>query len=360
MKLKKIVALALTSVMAISLLTACGGSASSSEAAPAESKEESAVESVAESSAEETAESTEIDYSALKIGVMLSGSANDGGWSQMGADAAGAAAEKYGCEVNYTESIASTDYEAIMKGYADAGYNIIVSHGAEFLDTAKLIAPDYPDVFFICTSAQSGQEPNVAGVDFATFQLGFLNGVAAAMATEAGKIGAIGSNEIDSIIAWVAGVEAGAKYINPDVEVLSVYTGSYDDQLKAKQSVKALEEQGVDVITQNADACGIGAIQQCDEDGLINVGAVSDQTVEGESCFLSVIQDAKLGIEIAVEKAIAGELPAGANVMGADVGVISLSSYSGKYADKLTDEQKAQIEELWELSKTTDLATLVE
>ena len=121
-----------------------------------------------------------------------------------------------------------------------------------------------------------------------------------------------------------------------------------------------LEEQGVDVITQNADACGIGAIQQCDEDGLINVGAVSDQTVEGESCFLSVIQDAKLGIEIAVEKAIAGELPAGANVMGADVGVISLSSYSGKYADKLTDEQKAQIEELWELSKTTDLATLVE
>ena len=102
MKLKKIVALALTSVMAISLLTACGSSASSSEAAPAESKEESAVESVAESSAEETAESAEMDYSALKIGVMLSGSANDGGWSQMGADAAGAAAEKYGCEVNYT------------------------------------------------------------------------------------------------------------------------------------------------------------------------------------------------------------------------------------------------------------------
>lgn len=357
--MRKFLALALTSAMVLGL-TACGSSAASSAAPAADSAAESVAPAEEESEAPaEESEAAEVDYSSLKIGVMLSGSANDGGWSQMGADAAAAAAEKFGCEVNYSESIASTDYEAIMKGYADAGYNIIVSHGAEFLDTAKLIGKEYPDVFFICTSAQSGQEPNVAGVDFATYQLGFLDGAACALASKSGKIGAVGSNEIDSIIAWVKGVTEGAKYINPDAEVFGVYTGSYDDQLKAKQAVKALEEQGVDIITQNADACGIGAIQQCDEDGLMNVGAVSDQTKDGESCFLSVGQDAKLGITIAIEKALVGELPAGANVMGADVGVITLSEYSGKYADVLTAEQKAQVEELFELSKTTDLATLV-
>jgi len=144
------------------------------------------------------------------------------------------------------------------------------------------------------------------------------------------------------------------------MEVIGVYTGSFDDQLLAKQAVVALEQQGCDVITQNADACGIGAIQQCDEDGLMNVGAVSDQTKDGESCFVSVMQDAALGITIAVEKAIEGSLPADANVMGADVGVITLTDYSGKYADIFSDEQKATLEDLWELSKTTDLGTLVD
>ena len=348
MKLRKLLAVLLTLGMVIGLLTACSGSAPAEEA-PAEE-----AEAPAEEGGEE-AEAPAVDTSSMKIGVVLSGSANDGGWSQMGADAAAAAAEKYGCEVNYSESVQSTDYESTIRGYADQGYDFVVTHGAEFLDADKLIAPDYPDTFFICTSASDGQEPNVAGIDFSTFELGFLNGMICGYATKTGKIGAVGSNEISSIVAWQHGVEAGVKYVNPEYEVITIYTGSYDDQLLAKQAVKSMEEQGCDVITQNADACGVGAIQQCDEDGLMNVGAVSDQTKEGESCFISVIQDAMLGIQIGVEKALAGELPAAANDMGADVGVITLTEYSGKYADVLTDDQKAEVQAMWERSAQENL-----
>ncbi len=247
-----------------------------------------------------------------------------------------------------------------MRGYADAGYTIIVSHGAEFLDAAKLVSKEYPNITFICTSAQSGQEPNLTGIDFATYQLGFLNGAACAMATKTKKIGAVGSNEIDSIIAWCNGVIAGAKYIDPECEVFPVYTGSFDDALKAKQAVDALHQKGVDIVTQNADACGVGAVQECDALGLMNVGAVSDQTTIGESCFISVIQDAQLGITAAIEQAVEGTLKPGFVSMGASVGVITLTGYAGKYADVLSKEQKATLQDLWQKSYDgVDLSTLV-
>jgi basic membrane protein A len=341
--MKKLLALVLSLVMVIGLLAGCSKPAGGTDGEKGPSGS---------------------DYSNVKIGVMLSGSANDGGWSQMAADAATAAAKKYaGATVNFTESIPASDYESVMRGYADAGYTLIVAHGAEFLDVTKLVAADYPNVKFINTSAQeagmAGAPANVTGIDFATFQLGFLNGAAAAMATQTKKIGAVGSNEIDSIIAWQNGVIAGAKYIDPSCEVTAVYTGSYDDALKAKQAVDALKEQGCDIITQNADACGTGAVQECDELGLMNVGAVSDQTTLGESCFISVGQDAQLGIEMAVEMSIAGTLASGFVSMGADVGVITMSEYSGLYADKLSTEQKAQLQDLWQQAYDgVDLATL--
>lgn len=154
--MKKVIALVLSLVMVLGLLAGCGNKQNDSDK-----------------------KNDGKDYSNVKIGVMLSGSANDGGWSQMAADAAKAASKDYpGSTVNYSESISATDFESTMRGYADAGYTIIVSHGAEFLDAAKLVSKEYPNITFICTSAQSGQEPNLTGIDFATYQLGFLNGAA--------------------------------------------------------------------------------------------------------------------------------------------------------------------------------------
>ena len=131
--MKKVIALVLSLVMVLGLLAGCGNKQNDSDK-----------------------KNDGKDYSNVKIGVMLAGSANDGGWSQMAADAAKAASKDYpGSTVNYSESISATDFESIMRGYADAGYTIIVSHGAEFLDAAKLVSKEYPNITFICTSAQS-------------------------------------------------------------------------------------------------------------------------------------------------------------------------------------------------------------
>lgn len=354
--MKRMSALLLTLVMVLGLLTACGGGGTgggaASDPAPAPEAEKDAPAQDADSGSAETEH--------LQIGLVLSGNANDGGWNQMAADAAQTVADKYGCTVNYTEAVKATDFESTIQGYAEAGYDIVVAHGAEFLDASKQVAKDYPETRFINTSAFSGQEPNLTGIDFGAFELGFLTGAACAYATEAKKIGVIIAVESDSMLLWAEGIKAAAKYIDDSIETVVVATGTFDDPIKAKQATDALAEQGCDVITQNADACGNGAVEECDTLGLINVGAVGDQSGFGESCFLTVVQDAHLGIETAISQAIEGTLQSGAVVMGANAGVIYLTDYTGKYADLLTDEEKASLQDFWQQAHDgVDLSTLV-
>lgn len=342
--MKRMLALFLLLAMLLSLVTACG---------------DSSYQNTTETEIDTTDTDATSDYSNLQIGLVLSGNANDGGWNQMAASAAETVAEKYNCTVNYTESVQATDYESIIQGYADAGYNIVVAHGAEFLDACKQVAESYPDTWFINTSAFSGQEPNLTGVDFGAYELGFLTGAACAYATEAKKIGVIIAMESDSMLTWAEGIQAATSYIDDTIEVIVVSTGTFDDPLQAKQATDALAEQGCDVITQNADACGNGAVEECDVLGLVNVGAVGDQSVYGDSCFVSVIQDAHLGIESAITEAIEGTLEPGAVVMGANAGVVYLTDYTGTYADLLTDEEKTSLQEFWQMAYDgTDLSAL--
>ncbi len=345
--MKRMFASLLSLAMALGLLTACGSNSASTTQKPAK-------ETANPSESSDTA-----DYSSLKIGLVLTGNANDGGWNQMAADAASTVASKYGCTVNYTESVAATDIESTIRGYADAGYDIVLAHGAELFDASKQVAKDYPDTKFINTSAFSGQEPNLTGIDFGAYELGYLNGIACAYATDTKKIGVIIAVESDSMLTWAEGIKDAAQYVDESIQVTVVATGTFDDPIKAKQATDALAEQGCDVITQNADACGNGAVEECDALGLMNVGAVGDQSTYGESCFISVMQDAHLGIETAVAEAIEGTLPSGAVVMGANAGVVYLTDYTGKYADLLTADQKAALQDLWQQAHDgVDLSTL--
>ena len=374
MKLRKILALCMAATMIVAL-TACGSSsAAPAEEAPAEeaAAEEEAEEPEAEPEAEAEAEAEApeeepaeeeaaegADYSDKKVGLLLSGSANDGGWSQMAADAVTKAAEEYGCETNFSESLAATDFESTMRGYADAGYDVIVAHGAEFLDTSKLVSADYPDITFINTSAMEGKAPNLAALDMGSYQTGALSGYICGMASDSGKIGLIGALEGATTVLCFEAFETAAKAANPNADVTVVYTGSYDDQLKAKQACQELIEQGCDVICENADYAGIGAIQYCDEAGVINVVQATDYHEEGESVMMCVPQYVDYGITVAVERALEGTLDCsdGATMMDASAGVVIPTEFTGIYADKLTDEQKATWDKLVEYAKSGGLWT---
>ena len=282
------------------------------------------------------------DSGKKKVALVVDGYINDQGWCQLAYEALLKAESELGVEISYSERTQATDYENVIGGYASAGYDIVIAHGAEFYSTCTTLGPQYPDTQFIVTSVETGQEPNVNGIYVGVYESGFINGVAAALLSENGKIGVIGGVELSSITAWVQGAMDGVKFIDETIEVSVVYTGSFEDAAKAREAAYALIESGCDVITQNADASGEGAIIACDEKGVINVGAVSNQDSLGECVAFSVLQDTTKAIYNKIVDGVNGKLTG----QGQSVGVAEECVYRTEYKEWVPEDVRTRVDEV--------------
>jgi len=334
--------------MGLMLLEGCAKSASSGT--------DSSSSSASTTESSSTADSKKpSDY---KIALILNGSSKDGGWCQQASDALSAVAKEYGCKTDFSENVSTTDYEMTISGYADAGYDIIIAHGSEFLNACKAVASNYPNTLFICNSAMEGQAPNVAGVHYAGFDGGYFVGATLGLVTKTNKIGVVEASEEGANAEWLKGVKAGAASVNKDSSVLSINTDSWDDASKAKQAVDSLVSQGVDAVSENCDAAGIGAVEECGSEGIYNVGWNMDCSKYGDTCFTSVLCDTSYGLQVAIKEAVEGKIKGRneAYKIGAPEGIFKFTDYTGKFANALTDEQKDTLKGI--LQKACDGAEL--
>ncbi len=334
-KMKKVLAVAMSVAMSLSLLAGCG--ASKAESAPAQSSGSSAPAESAPAPKE------------FKIALIVPGTVNDQDWSQLAYDAVKAVSDDLGATLNYSEKVASSDYDQILRGYASQGYNVVFAHGNEFSDAAKIVAADFPETQFIITSGAESVKPNFNGFQVGGIDSGFMTGAIAMMVSETGKVGAIGGVEMLPIIQFMKGFEAGAKYINPEGEVTTMFTGSLEDAAKAKEAAFAMIETGVDVLSQNANTASQGVIMACQEKGLLNVGAVSDQRVFApDTVFISVNSDMMTAIGAIIRQAYNGQLSGEVKNLGIKEGAIMLTDYSEEASARVPDETKAKIQELYD------------
>lgn len=331
--LKKLLTLACACVMLLSL-AACGSTAGSTSSGTASGSAAAGGSGAASSGAK--------DYSAIKVALLLPGTANDKGWNQEAYEGL-EKVKAMGCQTAYSESVAASDYESVFRGYADQGYNIVIGHGVEFDDAAKAVAPDYPDTMFVITSSDLSVAPNVCSLQNLNNQQGFMAGVVAALASKSKKVGAIGGMEITSIQSYILGFEQGVKYVDNGTVALTAFTGDFDDATKVKEQANAFIEQGADVIAQDADQAGLGlfeAVKNAPE-GVYAIGAVKDQY---EECPGRVLTSALNGIGDAIAVAVKTYAEEGLTAQsyhfGIKEGVIGLADYHD-CAGVLTDNQKA-------------------
>ncbi|GIV62689.1 MAG: hypothetical protein KatS3mg045_0028 [Bellilinea sp.] len=155
-----------------------------------------------------------------------------------------------GVETAYSESVAVPDVDRVMREYIDAGYNIIWTHGGQFLTQTVDLAKQFPDVIFIGEGdAPVADAPaNLWFID-RNFHVGFYGiGALAAKATQTGKIGYLGGLALPFSYAEVHAVQQAIKDLGLDVEVKAVWAGDFNDPTKARQVADALIAEGCDVI----------------------------------------------------------------------------------------------------------------
>jgi basic membrane protein A len=185
-----------------------------------------------------------------------------------------------GIAVREFEVTNAAQREQVLRQFARRGASVIVAVGFTQASAVETVAREYPNIKFTIIDAVVDL-PNVQSVNFREQESSFLCGMAAALASRTGKVGFVGGMDIPLIRRFAAGYAAGARYVNPGVEVLQNMTGTtpaaWGNPTQGAELAKGQFGRGVDVIFHAAGATGIGVMQAAADAGLLSIGCDSNQ-----------------------------------------------------------------------------------
>ncbi len=196
------------------------------------------------------AEETPPPEMTYKMAAILPGVITDADYNTLGYIGLTAVQTDLGVEIAYSESVAVPDVDRVMREYIADGFNIIFTHGGQFVSQTLTLAQEFPNVFFIAEG--DGAVENAPGnlwVIDRNFQVGFYAiGALAAQQTQTGKIGYISGLTLPFSYAEVHAMEQAISDLGLDVEVNAVWVGDFNDPTKARELADAMIADGVDVI----------------------------------------------------------------------------------------------------------------
>lgn len=224
---------------------------------------------------------------------------------------------------DYLQSASDADYNTNLNNLLRRDFDLVFGVGFMMGDAITEVSAENPDSMIALIDAEV-DAPNVANILFKEQEGAFLAGVVAAEMSQSGKIGFVGGVDIPVINRFHAGFVAGAKTVNPDIEIQVNYTGAFDDASKGKIAANAMYSSGVDIIFHAAGGTGNGVFSEAKErkakDANANIwviGVDADQYAEGQvndSTNITLTSMLK-GVDNAVvdiaTKAKNGEFPGG-------------------------------------------------
>jgi len=292
-------------------------------------------------------------------------------------DSAAAGLERAADELGITFTEASPNDDGsnraeLLQLAADVS-DIVIAVGFLFESDAAAVGSENPEVSFgVIDSAMLdfSQDPpvpygdNIAGLVFSEEQGSFLVGAAAALKSTTGTIGFIGGvSGVGGLIEkFEAGYIAGAKAVNPDIEILSEYITAAPDfdgfnaPDRAREIALAMYDGGADIVYHAAGGSGAGLFEAAsvasDTSGskVWAIGVDSDQyntadPAVQEFILTSMLKRVDVAVFEVIKSHIDGTVTAGPTTYDLSVDGVGYST-SGGFVDDIVDqleEFKAQI-----------------
>ena len=319
--MKKLTALMLTFVLALSLFAGCASGTPSGDAAAS---------------------------SDLTVALVVAGTFGDRSFYD---------SSKEGCDKLAAEGVRIKTIECKNENHTQQIYNaadaadVVVLVGWEFYDVES-VAPEYSDKRFIwIDNATSAPVDNVLNITYAQNEGSFLAGYIAAKLSQSGTIGAVGGEDSGTINDFIVGYKQGALYANPDIDVQVQYSNTYDDPAVGKECALTLNEKGADVVFQIASKCGDGVFEAAKEKGFYAIGVDSDQKyIDPEVIVCSMCKEVGDSIYDAVKQYLTKGDDCGlwGTTWVADMatGYVGIGYGEEGAVQQVPDDVKAEVEEL--------------
>ena len=208
------------------------------------------------------------------------GKVDDGTFNQFAFEGMQGAIDCFGIEnSSFIETVSEADYAANIATSLEADPDVIVTVGFLIATDTEEAANDNPEVDFIGIDQFLVEYPaNMIGVLFNEQEGGFIAGAMAASLSESGVVGVVGGREdVPPVVKFVNGYDAGAKYVNPDINVLSIYNESFTDPAKGASDAAQFMGEGADVIFGAGGPTGSGGVKAAAEAGVWAIGVDQDE-----------------------------------------------------------------------------------
>ncbi|WP_214659181.1 BMP family lipoprotein [Candidatus Formimonas warabiya] len=224
----------------------------------------------------------------LQVGLVLDPvGLGDGGFNDAANNGLAKAGKDFGSAVETTAVVLKDlpSGEKELRRLAENKTDLVIAMGYYFTEMLPKVAGEYPETKFVLIdnnlpNLKSGG--NLTCVTFKDHEGAFLAGAAAALKSRTGKIGFVGGAEIPAVKNFETGYAAGARYINPKIEVFSNYVASgtegFNDPEKGRVLAMDQIKSGADVIFQAAGASGLGVLEAATAQKILVIGADTDQS----------------------------------------------------------------------------------
>jgi len=218
-----------------------------------------------------------------------------------------AAKDRGEVEYVYSENVTNTDYERVMREYAQKGNNLIVGEVFGVERAARKVASDFPGTAFLMGSSFGPAGKNFSVFDNWIQEPSFLTGMIAGTMTKSNVIGMVGGYPIPEVNRLMQAFMDGARETNPNVKFLVSFIGSWFDPPKAKEAAFAQIDRGADVLYAER----FGVTDAAKEKGKLAIGNVIDtQSQYPETMVASALWHMEPTINAAVGKVKNGSFAA--------------------------------------------------
>ncbi|MBO0347369.1 BMP family protein [Roseibium limicola] len=220
----------------------------------------------------------------------------------------------------YSENVANTDYERVMREYAEQGMDMVVGEAFAVERAARKVAAEYPETAFLMGSSFGPSKPNFSVFDNFIHEPSYLTGMIAGSTTKSNIIGMVGGYAIPEVNRLMNAFMEGALAVNPEVKFLVTFINSWYDPPKAKESAFAMIDKGADLLYAER----FGVSDAAKEKGILAIGNVIDTAADYPGTILA---SALWHMEPTIDKAI--EAVASDSFEPADYGTYSFMTYGG-------------------------------
>ena len=275
--------------------------------------------------------------------------------------------EQMGAETKIVEmGRDETSYESNFLDVSEQDWDLIVCGTFSVRELAQQVAVQYPEknylIFDVAVDFDTVTTGNMIGVGYYSNQGAFLSGVLAAkMLLEADDaridpskkvLGFVGSMDTTGINDFLVGYLEGVKYVDPEIQVLTSYVGSFEDVTKCMEMTTQLYNHGAQIVYAPASQSILGAataaasankyLIACDQD-------LYSQLVESDPDMAATILTTSLknvgeSLLTAVQGLADGTMSYGNNyTLGLDSGAVGLAK-NENYLTLVPESIQAEIE----------------